>query len=150
MLIRVLPDWAATVKLGTDLARALRPGDAVFLRGDLGSGKTALAGTIIQAKGYEGPVKSPTYTLIEEYELGALRVVHADLYRLAMPAELETLGWWDYLDGRTLTLVEWPERAGDLLRADVDVCLAVTDHDRQAQLRALSRRGVEVLDTLKP
>jgi len=150
MLIRSLADWSATVQLGGTLARVLRPGDGVFLRGGLGSGKTALAGAIIQALGYEGLVKSPTYTLIEEYVLNRLRVIHADLYRLKQPAELETLGWWDYLDERTLTLVEWPERAQGLLKADVDVYLTVTDHGRQAQLRALSPRGAEVLDTLKP
>lgn len=150
MLTRPLCDWSATIQLGAALASALRPGDDVFLRGGLGSGKTALAGTIIQALGYEGLVKSPTYTLIEEYDLGALRIIHADLYRLTAPEELEVLGWWDYHDRRTLTLVEWPERAKDLLRADVDVYLAVTDYGRQAQLRALSERGIEVLDTLKP
>ncbi|HUW98439.1 MAG TPA: tRNA (adenosine(37)-N6)-threonylcarbamoyltransferase complex ATPase subunit type 1 TsaE [Acidiferrobacter sp.] len=150
MLIRALPDWAATVRLAGALAGALRPGDGVFLRGNLGSGKTALAGAIIQAFGYEGLVKSPTYTLIEEYDLRDLRVIHADLYRLTQPEELEALGWWDYLDARTLTLVEWPERARGVLKADVDVCLVVTDHEREARLRALSRRGTEVLDSLKP
>lgn len=148
MLFR-LNDWAATLRLGALLAKALRAEDRVFLRGDLGSGKTALAGSILRGLGYEGLVKSPTYTLVEEYDLGVLRVVHADLYRLTAPEELEALGWWDYLDGRTLTLVEWPERSGELLRADIDVSLTVTDDDRQAQLRALSPRGVGVLEALK-
>ncbi len=148
MLVR-LTDWAATLRLGATLAKALRPEDQVFLRGDLGSGKTALAGAILRGLGHTGLVKSPTYTLVEEYDLGSLRVVHADLYRLTAPEELEALGWWDYLDGRTLVLVEWPERSGTLLRADVDVWLSVTDDVRQAQLRALSPRGVGVLEALK-
>lgn len=148
MLVQ-LTDWDATQRLGAALAKALGAEDQVFLRGDLGSGKTALAGAILRAFGYGGLVKSPTYTLVEEYDLGFLRVVHADLYRLTAPEDLETLGWWDYLDGRTLTLVEWPERSGDLLRADVDVWLTVTDDGRQAQLRALSPRGVGVLEALK-
>ena len=144
-----LSDLSQTTRLGQALARALRAGDQIVLRGDLGCGKTTLAGAIIQALGAPGPVKSPTYTLIEEYELGGLRVVHADLYRLNEPTELETLGWWDYQDGRTLMLVEWPERAHGLLRADVDVWLAVTDHARQAHLQGMSPRGDEVVDSLR-
>lgn len=150
MLTYELLDWDATVCLGQALARHLCPRDRVFLRGDLGSGKTALAGAIVRALGYRGAVKSPTYTLVEEYELGSLRVIHADLYRLKAPAELETLGWWDYLDERTLTLVEWPEQAGNLLQADIDVFLTVTDHARQAQLRGVTRRGAQVIDILRP
>ncbi len=145
-----LPDLSQTARLGRALARALRAGDQVVLRGDLGSGKTALAGAVIQALGAQGPVKSPTYTLVEEYELGGLRVVHADLYRLRMPAELEGLGWWDYQDDRTIILVEWPERAHGLLRPDVDVWLTVTDHDRQAHLQGISPRGGDVVDSVRP
>ena len=150
MLTVALPDLSQTARLGQALARALRPGDQVVLRGDLGCGKTTLAGAIIQALGAPGPVKSPTYTLIEEYELGDLRVVHADLYRLRVPAELEMLGWQDYQDGRTLMLVEWPERAPGILRADVDVWLTVTDDERQAHLQGISPRGGEVVDSLRP
>lgn len=149
MLTRKLPDPADTIELGQRLARNLRGGDVVFLRGDLGSGKTTLAAAIVRALGHDGLVKSPTYTLIEEYELGALRIVHADLYRLEGGTELEAFGWWDYGDARTLLLIEWPER-GDLRHADIDVCLAVTDYGRQAQLRSLSQRGAEVLGALEP
>ncbi len=145
-----LKDWESTHRLGAALARALAPGDEVWLRGELGSGKTALAGAVIAALGHTGSVKSPTYTLVEEYVLGGLRIVHADLYRLRAPEELVALGWWDYQDGRTVTLVEWPERAGGLVRGDVDVWLTVTDDDRQAQLRGLSQRGAAVVDSLKP
>lgn len=148
--MRALPDLTATAELGLALARAVRPRDSIFLRGNLGSGKTTLVAAVVRALGYVGAVKSPTYTLVEEYDLGAVRIIHADLYRLQGAQELEGLGWWDYLDVRTITLIEWPERAGDLLRADVDVYLAVTDYGRQAQLRALSPRGVEVIDSLKP
>ncbi len=149
-MIVPLPDLEATARLGRALARVLRGGDQVALRGDLGCGKTTLAGAILAALGAAGPAKSPTYTLIEEYELGALRVVHADLYRLRAPAELEALGWWDYRDSRTLMLVEWPERAQDLWRPDVDVSLTLTDDGRRAHLRGASPRGDEVVDSLRP
>ncbi len=79
MLTVALPDLSQTARLGQALARALRPGDQVVLRGDLGCGKTTLAGAVIQALGAPGPVKSPTYTLIEEYQLGDVRVVYAHL-----------------------------------------------------------------------
>jgi len=150
MLNVTLSDWAATERLGATLAAHLQAGDRVFLRGELGSGKTALAGVILAALGYQGTVKSPTYTLIEEYDLSFVRVIHADLYRLQSARELETLGWWDYEDGRTIFLVEWPERAGGLLQADVDVSLALTDDVRQAQVYGLTRRGIEVVDRLRP
>jgi tRNA threonylcarbamoyladenosine biosynthesis protein TsaE len=149
-MIVSLPDLGATGRLGGALARVLRAGDQVALRGDLGCGKTTLAGAILTALGAAGPIKSPTYTLIEEYELGALRVVHADLYRLRAPAELEGLGWWDYRDARTLMLVEWPERAEGLWRPDVDVSLALADDGRRAHLRGISPRGDEVVDSLRP
>ncbi len=149
-MIVVLPDLEATERLGRALARVLRAGDQVALRGDLGCGKTTLAGAILKGLGAAGPAKSPTYTLIEEYELGPLRVVHADLYRLRVPTELEGLGWWDYTDSRTLMLVEWPERAEGLWRPDVDVSLALADDGRRAHLRGISPRGDEVVDSLRP
>jgi tRNA threonylcarbamoyladenosine biosynthesis protein TsaE len=87
----------------------------VFLRGDLGAGKTTLVRGLLRALGYRGPVRSPTYTLIEPYEVGDTRIHHLDLYRLGDPEELEFLGIRDLLDGRGLLLVEWPERGGGIL-----------------------------------
>lgn len=114
-----LADASATEAAGAALAAALasRPGAVVFLYGDLGAGKTTLARGFLRALGADGPVRSPTYTLIEPYTLGARTVVHMDLYRLADPQEWWTLGLDSYAPSQTLWLVEWPERAAGLLPA---------------------------------
>ncbi|MDA8389460.1 MAG: tRNA (adenosine(37)-N6)-threonylcarbamoyltransferase complex ATPase subunit type 1 TsaE [Gammaproteobacteria bacterium] len=146
-LARSLADLAATADLGKRLGQALKAGDRILLHGPLGAGKTALAAAILAGCGHTGGAKSPTYTLVEEYPLTGLRVVHADLYRLKDGAELEAIGWRDYDDGRTAFLVEWPERAG-LASGDIDVSLRLTDHGREARLRSLSPRGDEILKSL--
>ena len=91
----------------------------VRLEGNLGAGKTTLVRGLLRALGHEGPVRSPTYTLVESYEMcfdvGVLKIAHLDLYRIADPEELEFIGWWDLLSEPGLVLVEWPDRGGDLL-----------------------------------
>ena len=82
----------------------------IWLEGDLGAGKTAFARALIQALGYGGRVKSPTYGLLEHYQLTGLQVLHMDLYRIGDPGELEFLGVPDLLDENTILLIEWPER----------------------------------------
>jgi tRNA threonylcarbamoyl adenosine modification protein YjeE len=105
-----LADAAATGRLGAALARALGEGGAVlYLSGELGAGKTTLARALLQALGYAGHVRSPTYTLVEPYELQGRRVFHLDLYRLAAAEELEYLGLRDLDPAQDLILVEWPE-----------------------------------------
>jgi len=101
---------AAQIAFGRRIAEYLRPPCVIYLQGDLGTGKTTLARGILRGLGFAGPVRSPTYTLLEPYELGAMCLYHLDLYRLGDPAELEYLGLRDLLDGRSLLLVEWPER----------------------------------------
>ncbi len=114
----------AQERLGVALARILRPPAVVWLRGDLGAGKTTLVRGLVRALGYEGTVKSPSYTLLEPYRLAEVDVLHLDLYRLGDPEELEYLGLRDLLTPRALVLVEWPERGGDLLPpADLDLGL---------------------------
>lgn len=105
-----LPDLAAMQALGERIAARLRPGDVVALSGALGSGKTTLARDIIAALGHPGEVPSPTFTIVETYDLDP-PLVHADFYRLESPREAEELGLDDYREGAAL-IAEWPERAG--------------------------------------
>ena len=113
---RVTEAATETQALGEALGRVLQAGDLVAFRGDLGAGKTCMIQGVCRALGVEGPVNSPTFILINEYG-GRLPVYHFDLYRLGGPAELEDLGAHEYFYGAGVCLVEWPERAGDLLPA---------------------------------
>ena len=87
----------------------------IWLQGDLGAGKTSFARALIHALGYKGRVKSPTYGLLEQYQVASLQVLHMDLYRINDPGELEFLGLEDLLDNKTILLIEWPDRGGDWL-----------------------------------
>lgn len=112
------------IEFGRELAQRLVGAELVFVRGDLGAGKTTLVRGILAGLGHSSCVPSPTYTLLEPYSIDGREVVHLDLYRLNDPAELEMLGARDFL-GECLCLVEWPERAaGYLPAADVDVRIA--------------------------
>jgi tRNA threonylcarbamoyl adenosine modification protein YjeE len=126
--------------LGAALAGMLRAGDLIALEGDLGAGKSELARSIIRARaGAEIEVPSPTFTLLQPYDLPGLRIIHADLYRLADPGELRELGLDEALAEAAL-IVEWPDRAGDDLPADrltVRISAVVGDPDaRLAELDA--------------
>ncbi len=119
-----LADREATRRLARRLARLVRPGDVIGLGGDLGVGKTTLARDFIDAlAGARQEVPSPTYTLVQTYEVGGLVVWHFDLWRIAAPHEAFELGFEDALAGG-VSLIEWPERLGPLLPADwLDVTL---------------------------
>lgn len=145
-----LPDEAATVAAGRELGRLLEGRGLVTLQGNLGGGKTTLSRGLIQSLGHQGAVKSPTYTLVEPYEIGPLRVFHYDLYRLSDPEELEFLGMRDFLDADTLTLVEWPERAAKLLPpADLALNLQVEGTGRRLEWQGLTPRGQRVSQALQ-
>ena len=125
-----LPDEAATLDWGSEFAMTLT-NELVFLRGALGSGKTTLVRGILRAMGESGVVKSPTYTLIEPYELKGRYVYHFDFYRIDDSAELAFIGVDDLMEGGALKLVEWPERALDRLPApDIELKLAIMGHER--------------------
>ena len=106
-----IADEAAMLAYGATLGRELRPNELVFLSGGMGMGKTTLARGILRGLGFTGAVKSPTYTLIEPYEINGIRIYHFDFYRIEAAEELEYLGLDDLLGETAIKLVEWPERA---------------------------------------
>lgn len=145
-----LNDEVAHVAFGEALGQALKGHGRVYLEGDLGVGKTTLTRGILRAYGYQGAVKSPTYTLVEPYELGEQRIYHLDLYRLADPEELEFIGGRDVLADDALCLIEWPSRGeGWLPAADLRIQLSVAEQGRTVQLIVGSPLGQRVLEQLE-
>lgn len=144
-----LPDETAHVAFGETLGRLFQGRGRLYLYGDLGAGKTTLTRGILRAYGYRGAVKSPTYTLVEPYELGEQRIYHLDLYRLGDPEELEFIGGRDVLADDALCVIEWPGRgSGWLPPADVQVTLDVEGDGRRATLDSQTPRGEERLTVL--
>ena len=144
-----LDSATATEALGARLAVKLTPGSILYLSGDLGAGKTTLVRGLLHALGHRGTVKSPTYTLVEPYQIGDWRLFHWDLYRLADPEELEFLGLRDQLDGQATLLIEWPERGqGELPAADMEIALSYAGEGRICRLSALSSVGQAMLADL--
>jgi len=123
----------------------------IALRGELGAGKTTFVGGLLAALGHLGPVRSPTYTLIEPYELHGRDIYHLDLYRLTQPSQLEELGVRDLLQPHAVLLVEWTERAGEALSApDLTVSLvypASGNEGRVLSLSASTESGQQLIDS---
>ena len=130
-----LPDESATLALGACFANYRLSSELVFLHGDLGAGKTTLVRGYLRALGFRGAVKSPTYTLLESYEIGSLRVYHFDFYRIVDSRELGYIGIDDLMGEQAVKLVEWPVNAGDRLpRADMEVRLGIEGLGRRAEI----------------
>ena len=144
-----LPDEDATLALGAAIARALEPGLVLFLRGELGAGKTTLVRGVLRALGHRGPVKSPTYALVELYTVSRLDLHHFDFYRFQDPREWIDAGFRETFNGHNICLIEWPEKAAGLLPpADVDIVLESSGSGRSASLLASSPRGDHCLTRL--
>lgn len=145
-----LKDENATVLMGNKLALVVKDGAIIYLHGDLGAGKTTFTRGVIQGLGHKGNVKSPTYTLVEPYELNLVNAYHFDLYRLGDPEELEFMGIRDYFELNSLCLIEWPEKgAGILPEADLDITLQYVDVGRIINFVANNPKGLLILALLK-
>ena len=144
-----LADEAGMEEAGRQLGQALLQGGVVFLEGTLGAGKTTFSRGFIRGLGHTGAVKSPTYTLVEPYELGEVTVYHFDLYRLRDPEELELMGIRDYFTPAARVLVEWPEKGQGLLpEPDIHLTITVVPQGRHLEFTALSTRGQAALARL--
>jgi len=137
-----LADEEAMMSFGSRIAQVTQGRGVIFLEGDLGAGKTTLSRGIIRGLGHVGAVKSPTFTLVEPYEIGDIRAFHFDLYRLVDPEELEYLGIRDYLEGDALCLIEWPQRgAGFLPKPDLTITIRPHADGRSLILSPQGLRG---------
>lgn len=144
-----LADEEATSALAQRLAAQLKPGMVIYLNGDLGAGKTTLVRSLLNALGYGGRVKSPTYTLVEPYRIAGLDLRHFDLYRLNDEEEWESAGFREEFDGCNIFLIEWPERAQGLIPpADLEFDFTIPDHGRDVTIHANTKMGKQCLERL--
>ncbi len=144
------------VSFAESVADCLTEGMLIFLEGDLGAGKTTFTRAILRHLGYEGAVKSPTFTLVESYEVRhkknlAQTIFHFDLYRLSDPEELEYMGFSDYLDGQAIILIEWPKKGdGFLPIADLVINIEYYGEQRQVSLDSKTEKGTRFFQKLYP
>jgi tRNA threonylcarbamoyladenosine biosynthesis protein TsaE len=137
----------AMLAFGARFADRLAPGMTVFLSGPLGAGKTTWVRGFLRGHGHEGPVHSPTYTLVESYRLRDLPIHHFDFFRITDPQELELAGVREYFDRQAVCLVEWPERAaGRLAPADLTLSIVITGQVREVTLAPGTPAGRHVLE----
>ena len=137
-----LADEEAMTAFGARIAQTTGGHGLIFLEGDLGAGKTTLSRGIIRGLGRTGAVKSPTFTLVEPYEIGDIHAFHFDLYRLVDPEELEYLGIRDYFEDDALCLIEWPRNgAGFLPKPDLTITISPQDSGRSLKILPQGSRG---------
>jgi tRNA threonylcarbamoyladenosine biosynthesis protein TsaE len=141
-----LPDAGATASLGAKLAAGIGPGMRIYLRGELGSGKTTLIRGLLRGLGVQDTVRSPSYALVELYVVSRLNLYHFDFYRFLNAGEFEDAGLAETFRGEGVCLVEWPERAGDALpRPDLELMLAYANTGREISIKAHSTAGERCL-----
>lgn len=146
---QVLADEQAMAAFGAALAASVTEGGVIFLRGDLGMGKTTLSRGVLRGCGHTGSVKSPTYTLVEPYDTPSGPVFHFDLYRLSDPEELEYLGIRDYFTEQALCLIEWPDKgAGVLPSPDLEIQIELSGTGRSLLLTPVTQKGQAMADNL--
>lgn len=149
-----IPDEVTMCRFGAKLIQIMSQIDApkgivIYLNGALGAGKTTLSRGIIQGLGYKGKVKSPTYTLVEEYHLMDRAIYHFDLYRLSDPEELEFMGIRDYFNAKSICLIEWSEKGqGMLALPDLIINIDYADEARNLMLRAETPQGKIIIQQL--
>ena len=144
-----MPDAGATAALGAALSAGAAQGRTIYLRGELGAGKTTLVRGLLRGLGHAGRVKSPTYTLVEPYTLSSLHFYHFDFYRLKDRSEWTHAGFREYFNAQSMCVVEWPERAQDLLPPpDLDVVLQFAGEARHALIESHSAAGEAWLSSL--
>jgi tRNA threonylcarbamoyladenosine biosynthesis protein TsaE len=137
---------ASAVSVALNEKRSAAQSLLIALSGDLGAGKTTISRGILNGLGHSGSVKSPTYTLVEPYELPLGRICHFDFYRLIDPEELEYMGFRDYLVEASLCLIEWPERGqGFLPNADIEIGIIQTEQGRTVNLKAGTDLGNKII-----
>ena len=142
-------DEPAMQALGARLSSVFPDKGLIYLHGDLGAGKSTLVRGFINASGYQGHVKSPTYTLVEPYTVPGHSIYHLDLYRLADPEELEFIGFRDLLTDQSIILVEWPDKAqGWLPEADLDIHIHYSDKGRDVLISAATESGMLAINAL--
>jgi tRNA threonylcarbamoyladenosine biosynthesis protein TsaE len=137
-----LPSPESTLRLGEALAAGAGPGRVVFISGDLGAGKTTLVRGLLRGLGYAGRAKSPTYALVEPYSFSSLDLYHFDFYRFKDRSEWLNSGFREHFNPHSLCVVEWPEKAGDLLATpDLQIRLDFDADARRARFQAFSDAG---------
>ncbi|MDO5069809.1 tRNA (adenosine(37)-N6)-threonylcarbamoyltransferase complex ATPase subunit type 1 TsaE [Neisseria sp. Dent CA1/247] len=148
-ITRFLADEEATLKLGESWAASVMPPLVVYLQGDLGAGKTTFTRGLLRGTGYQGAVKSPTYTIVESYTLPqSASLHHFDLYRFATPEEWEDAGLDDLFADDCICLIEWPQQGGSFVPpADLTVTLENHESGRKCTLEAHTDKGKKSLET---
>ena len=148
-MIITLENETETTAIGAKVASCLKGGEVIYLKGELGTGKTTFVRGVLNGLGHTGNVKSPTFTIVEPYSIDDHVIYHFDLYRLDDPEELESLGIRDYCDGQSICFFEWPEKGGDFLPdADILISLSYQNEGRALEISAFSEIGDSIIGNL--